>query len=231
MSNVDPKASAPEAALSTVLRELAHSGPQSAPPELGDSLMRAFHRHHHRRRVVRATSLYLTMVAVFAGSLLWVHTQSTRTPMSTLSAATRNANPKLAGRQEPEKSMEPDLVGTAVSPQPAQPSRLGTPLAAVVAHTGTAPSARTSSSRYHRRTGSRAAAAQNDASTQGLFVELPSFAFCSPNEELHVIRVNMPVSSLRLLGAPIDEDSMNRRVTTDLLIGSDGTPYAVRLVM
>jgi hypothetical protein len=34
-----------------------------------------------------------------------------------------------------------------------------------------------------------------------------------------------------LLGAPIDEDSMTRRVTTDLLIGSDGTPYAVRLVM
>jgi hypothetical protein len=230
VSNVDPKASAPEAALSTALRELAHSAPQSAPPELGDSLMRAFHRHHHRRRVMRATSLYFAMVAVFAGSLPWVRTQSTRTSMSRQPAATRNANPKPAGRQEPEKSTELNLVGTAVSPQPTQKRRLATGITPVFAKTSSSSFARRSSV-LHRRTASPAATAQNDPANHGLFVALPSFAFCAPHEELHVIRVNLPISSLRLLGAPIDEESMTRRVTTDLLIGSDGTPYAVRLVM
>jgi hypothetical protein len=99
------------------------------------------------------------------------------------------------------------------------------------AKTGTASSARRSSSLRRQQTASLAATAQNNPASQGVFVALPSFAFCAPDEELRVIRVNMPTSSLRLLGAPIDEDLATRRVTTDLLIGSDGTPYAVRLVM
>jgi hypothetical protein len=99
------------------------------------------------------------------------------------------------------------------------------------AKAGTATSARRNSSSHHRQTASQAAIAQKKPAIEGLFVALPSFAFCAPDEELRVIRVNMPTSSLRLLGAPIDEESITRRVTTDLLIGSDGTPYAVRLVM
>ena len=224
MSNIDPKASS-EAALSTALRELAHSAPQSAPPELAHSLMRAFHRHHHRRRVMRATSLYLFILAVFAGSLLWVRVQSTRTSVPGQFVVTGNPNSKPAGPQEPEKSTGLE------SPQPTQQRSLATGITPVFAKTATASFARGSSSWHHRRTGSRATVAQNDGSTQGLFVALPSFAFCAPHEELHVIRVNLPISSLRLLGAPVDEESMTRRVTTDLLIGSDGTPYAVRLVM
>jgi hypothetical protein len=230
VSNIDPKAS-PEAALSAALRELAHSAPQSAPPELAHSLMRAFHRHHHRRRVMRATSLYLFTLGVFAGSLLWLRVQSTHTSVPRQSVVTGNPNSKPAGPQEPEKSTELNLVGTGVSPQPTQQRRLATGITPVFAKTATASFARGSSSRHHRRTGSPATIAQNYPANQGLFVALPSFAFCSPHEELHVIRVNLPISSLRLLGAPIDEESMTRRVTTDLLIGSDGTPYAVRLVM
>lgn len=193
--------------------------------------MRAFHRHHHRRRVMRTTSLYLFILAVFGGSLLWVRVQSTRASVPRQSMVTGNSNSKPAGPQEREKSTELNLVGTADSPQPTQQRRLATGSTPVFAKTSTASSARGSSSWHHRRTGSRATVAQNNGSTQGLFVALPSFAFCAPHEELHVIRVNLPISSLRLLGAPVDEESMTRRVTTDLLIGSDGTPYAVRLVM
>jgi hypothetical protein len=229
VSNIDPKTSASEAALSTALRELAHSAPQSAPPELGDSLIRAFHRHHRRRRVLRATSLYLAILAISGGGLLWVRTQSTRTPIAKQSVTTTNTNSKLSGAQKQAKSTEPRADGTAVS-QPTQQG-LGTGLTPIFAKTEGASSVRRNSSLHRQRTASSTTTAQNNPAIQGLFVSLPSFAFCAPDEELRVIRVNMPISSLRLLGAPVDEGSMTRSVTTDLLIGSDGTPYAVRLVM
>ena len=187
--------------------------------------MRSFRHHHRRRRTLRATSLYFIILCVLGGCVLWVRTQSTRTGGS---AATIAPNSKPAGQQNPEKSTEPNLTATAVAGHTARQGSLPTPL---LANTGIASSAPQSSSGHRRHTAPRATVARNDVATQGMFVELPSFALRAPNEELRIIRVNMPVSSLRLLGAPIDEDSMTRRVTTDLLIGSDGTPYAVRLVM
>jgi hypothetical protein len=187
--------------------------------------MRAFHRHHRRRRVLRATSVYLAILAVFGVGVLWFRTHSAPSPIAKQSVAITNTNSRPTGEQE--KSAEPGVVGTA-SRQSMQPRRLKIPL---FAKAGTASSARRSSSSRRRETASQATTAQKNPAIQGLFVALPSFAFCAPDEELRVIRVNMPTSSLRLLGAPIDEESITRRVTTDLLIGSDGTPYAVRLVM
>lgn len=190
--------------------------------------MRSFRQHHRRRRTLRATSLCFIILFVLGGCVLWVRTQSTRTGQPRRSAATIAPNSKPAGQQNPEKPTEPNLTATAVAGHTTPQGSLPTPL---LANTGIASSARQSSSGHRRRATPRGTVARNDVATQGLFVELPSFALRAPNEELRIIRVNMPVSSLRLLGAPIDEDSMTRRVTTDLLIGSDGTPYAVRLVM
>jgi hypothetical protein len=65
---------------------------------------------------------------------------------------------------------------------------------------------------------------------QEMFVALPSFAFSKPDEDLRVIRVEMPVSSLRLLGARVNDELVTRRIVADLLVGADGTPYAFRLV-
>jgi|SRR5215469_5600315 len=62
------------------------------------------------------------------------------------------------------------------------------------------------------------------------FVALPLFDFRIPQEELRVVRVEMPASSLRLLGAHVNDEVIARRVTADLLVGPDGTPYAFRLV-
>jgi hypothetical protein len=62
------------------------------------------------------------------------------------------------------------------------------------------------------------------------FIALPSFAFVTPGEDLRAIRVEMPASSLRLLGAQVDEEISTHRVVADLLVGADGTPYAFRLV-
>lgn len=62
------------------------------------------------------------------------------------------------------------------------------------------------------------------------FVALPSFAFRTAQEELRIVRVEMPVSSLRLLGARVNDEIIAGRVTADLLVGPDGTAYAFRLV-
>jgi hypothetical protein len=63
-----------------------------------------------------------------------------------------------------------------------------------------------------------------------VFVALPSFAFETQGEELRVVRVEMPVSSLRVLGARVNDELSTRRIVADLLVGTDGTPYAFRII-
>ena len=62
------------------------------------------------------------------------------------------------------------------------------------------------------------------------FVALPSFASSRPDEELRILRVEMPVSSLRLLGARVNDELSTQQIVADLLIGTDGTPYAFRII-
>ena len=69
--------------------------------------------------------------------------------------------------------------------------------------------------------------ADADAST---FIALPSFVLSRPDEELRVLRVEMPVSSLRLLGARVNDELSTQQIVADLLIGTDGTPYAFRII-
>jgi hypothetical protein len=66
-----------------------------------------------------------------------------------------------------------------------------------------------------------------DAST---FVALPAFALSRPDEELRILRVEMPVSSFRLLGARVNDELSTQQIVADLLVGTDGTPYAFRII-
>ena len=84
------------------------------------------------------------------------------------------------------------------------------------------------SAKAHERI-SHPAISEEEASQQ-LFVALPSFAFATPGEDLRLIRVEMPLSSLRLLGARVNDELIIKTVVADLLVGSDGTPYAFRLI-
>ena len=68
------------------------------------------------------------------------------------------------------------------------------------------------------------------AITKDDFVALPSFALVSPGEDFRVIRVEMPVSSLLLLGARVNDEMSTHHIVADLLVGNDGTPYAFRIV-
>jgi hypothetical protein len=93
----------------------------------------------------------------------------------------------------------------------------------------------TSSANRPRPSAGRRSSSQADAANQVVaggeaFLALPSFAFETPGEELRVIRVEMSVSSLRVLGARVNDELSTRRIVADLLVGTDGTPYAFRII-
>jgi hypothetical protein len=48
-------------------------------------------------------------------------------------------------------------------------------------------------------------------------------------EDAAIVRVGMPRSSLAALGIPVNEDRADDWIQVDLLVGSDGSPQAVRL--
>ncbi len=62
------------------------------------------------------------------------------------------------------------------------------------------------------------------------FLPLPTYDPVGAKDELQIIRVEMPIQDLRLVGAPVGADVPNRLVRADFVVGHDGTPYAVRLV-
>ncbi len=64
----------------------------------------------------------------------------------------------------------------------------------------------------------------------GDFVALPTFDPAIPVGESRMVRVDMPGSALQLIGYPVDGQLLDRRILTDVLVGQDGMPYAVRLV-
>jgi hypothetical protein len=66
---------------------------------------------------------------------------------------------------------------------------------------------------------------QNDG-----FVPLPSYDPAMGTGELQVVRLELSGADLRLVGAPVAEDLSDQRVLADVVVGRDGTPYAVRFV-
>ncbi len=62
------------------------------------------------------------------------------------------------------------------------------------------------------------------------FVALPMLDPAVPPGQSRLVRMEMPGSALQLIGYPITEDLLERRVVADVLVGQDGVPYAVRLV-
>jgi len=62
------------------------------------------------------------------------------------------------------------------------------------------------------------------------FYPLPDSEALPPLENATVIRVQLPMSSLRLMGFPIDEDRAGDRIEADVLLGQDGLARGVRFV-
>jgi len=72
--------------------------------------------------------------------------------------------------------------------------------------------------------------AQIEARQDDGFLPLPAYDPAATEGELQIIRVEMPIQDLRLVGAPVSAEVPNRRVLADFVVGQDGTPYGVRLV-
>jgi hypothetical protein len=190
--------------LSEALHELAATAPQ-ASPELGVNLRSAFVRHHAQRRRKRA-AIAFGLAACVAASLYWFG----------------------AGRQG--KSVEVESVpqsAKAASPEPVvAPKRPGTP-APSVASTAVKPQPRTKQPAKARSHGVEAPPATLEA---GDFVALPTFDPAIPLGQSRMVRMDLPGSALQLIGYPVDGQLFDRRILTDVLVGQDGTPYAVRFV-
>ncbi len=62
------------------------------------------------------------------------------------------------------------------------------------------------------------------------FYELPSASELPPVENAMVVRVQLPISSLRLMGLPVSEESSVDRIQADVLVGQDGLARGVRFV-
>jgi hypothetical protein len=76
-------------------------------------------------------------------------------------------------------------------------------------------------------TGAAVAAAEEEADAS--FYPLPEAEGLPIVESAMVVRVQLPVSSLRLMGVPVSEDA-DSSVQAELLLGQDGLARAVRLV-
>src|SRR5262245_54028591 len=67
------------------------------------------------------------------------------------------------------------------------------------------------------------------ASGAGRFVLMPGVDPDTPTGSLIVVRVELPTSSLSLVGLPSSGDGNSDRVLADVLLDQDGTPYAIRM--
>lgn len=195
-------------ALSEALRELRATSPQ-ASPELGVRLSNEFLRHHVQRRRKRAAlGIGLGLAACLAISAYWLRP---RGPAGTAKVVTPTSQSAQAPAPAP-KLVAPDTP------------RVPAPYVA---------SSR-AKSRPHPKQVSKSQARGVNAPTAtveaGDFIALPTFDPAIPVGESRMVRMDLPGSDLQLMGYPIEGQLLDRRVLTDVLVGQDGMPYAVRLV-
>lgn len=65
--------------------------------------------------------------------------------------------------------------------------------------------------------------------TDASFYPLPEAEALPAVENAMVVRVQLPVSSLQLMGVPVSEERADASIQADLLLGQDGLARAVRL--
>ena len=62
------------------------------------------------------------------------------------------------------------------------------------------------------------------------FIRLPNAASIEPNEDVNVVRVEVPGSAMIAMGIPVSEDQAAETLLADVALGPDGMARAVRLV-
>ena len=205
MSEIDPQFEhGTDDKLSKALRRLAASSQQGAPAELGAGLVTAFRRHHRRKRIRRMSIAGLVAIVILVSGLLLrrPHTLPTIQATATQTPAPQTSIEPVASVQVPE--------ATQTASVPAEKPKMAHPL---LHSQVTATHAKATKVAYSRE-----------------FAALPGYDPEVPVEDLHIVRVQLPTSTLWQMGAPINPAGTERRVLADFVISRDGTPYGVRLV-
>jgi len=105
-----------------------------------------------------------------------------------------------------------------------------TPTASVVAHQHAVPSVRNNSVAVMQPAVAIRKPSSRRRPSSLEFYALPDADSLPPLETATVVRVQLPMSSLRLIGFPINEDRAGEAVQADVLLGQDGLARGVRLV-
>ena len=195
-------------ALSKGLRELASASP-AASADLHTRLGEAFVQHHAQRRLRRRVAVVIGLAACLAICVYWLRPRGQVAKVIVVEPAAQSA-------QVPSPVLKP------VAPEASKPS------APSIARASRKPRVRgkvETEARNHD--GAEPPPATVEAAD---FVALPSFDPAIPVGESHMVRMNLPGSALQLIGYPVDGQLLERHILTDVLVGQDGMPYAVRLV-
>lgn len=210
MSEIDPQSGDP---LVKALRQLAASSQQGVPAELGVGLATAFRQHHRRKRIRRMSFAGLVAIIILVSGLLLRRPQQ-HTPPTTQATATQTPPPQPAQNAvqntaqahiEPASTAVQAVEATQTASMPAEKPKS--------VHKLSRPQVTTTKVAYSRE-----------------FVALPGYDPEVPAEDLHIVRVQLPTSTLWQMGAPINPAGPERRVLADFVVSQDGTPYGVRLV-
>lgn len=201
MREIDPQSGrGPDDKLTRAMRNLAATSQQGASAEIGLGLAAAFRRHHARRRRVRRISI-AGLMACFLASAGLLFLQTPRTPRPVQNAAQNAIQAHIEPADAPTQAPEKtQTVNTSVD-TPKPVRKLSRPKVT------------TSTVAYSRE-----------------FVALPGYDPEVPAADLHIVRVQLPTSTLWQMGAPINPAGLDRRVLADFVVNQDGTPYGVRLV-
>lgn len=189
-----------EGLLSETLGRLARQSQRSAPPAVGATLLDAFRRRHAARR--RAQTMRIaTMAALFC---------------------------LAAGLPLMTKILRPQHIQVAASVQSPMPPTPATDRA----RPGPEINRAAGSAQLHRRQihRTRPTRADQRAEQSSDFMVLPGWSSATPREQLRIVRLELPASALRMVGAPVSQEVTERPVLADFVVGQDGTPYAMRLV-
>lgn len=193
--------------LSEALHELAATSP-GASPELHVRLGEAFVHHHARRRVRQRVLIVVALAACVGISVYWLRPRGEVAKVKVVEPASQTAE---APSPAP-KGVAPE------SPKLPAPS---------IARANGKP-------RVHVKPATKPHNDEVEPSPAPVetadFVALPSFDPAIPVGESRMVRMDLPGSTLQLMGYPIEGQFLDHRIVTDVLVGQDGMPYAVRLV-
>lgn len=193
--------------LPEALRDLAATSPQ-ASADLGARLGEAFARHHARRRMRQRVALAVGLAACVAISIVLLRSSRQTKTAKTVETTVQNTTTPSPAQQtvvpETAKQAETPVVAKAAVKPRVHKEQVNKP---------------------RNQTVEPPAVVESED-----FVALPSFDPAIPLGESRMVRMDLPGSDLQLIGYPVDGQLLDRRILTDVLVGQDGMPYAVRLV-